>query len=65
MSRHLADHRKPATAERAKRFLDVERANKPEGSHPSIKALSRRPAQRADESSRTKEFLRIDRGREA
>lgn len=62
MSRHLADHQIPSQGERVKRFVQVERTQGPEGSHPSVKELTRRAADRPEKSSRFREFMRIARG---
>lgn len=64
MSRHLADHNAPSDGGRVRHFVDVERKQGDEGTHPASKALRRRPQAR-NTVRRTEEFLRIDRGRTA
>lgn len=64
MTRHLADRRAPSAGARARRFMEVERKQGDEGSHPASQALTRRPKDR-DDARRVQEFLRIERGVEA
>jgi hypothetical protein len=63
MSRHPADHRAPPGAERIVNFAAVARRTGEEGSHPAARAALRR-ADGSTGGRRTREFLRIDRGRE-
>jgi hypothetical protein len=64
MSRHVADRRKPDQGGRLKNYVEVERSSGEEGSHPATRALHERPASRS-ETTRMREYARIERGRTA
>jgi hypothetical protein len=61
MTRHLADHSATTTDSRTKRYTQIELAQQPEGSHPSAKALHKRPATR-EEATRMRAYMRIEKG---
>jgi hypothetical protein len=64
MSRHIADKRKPDEGGRLKNYLAVERGTGAEGSHPATRLVHERPASRS-ETTRLREFARIERGQTA
>lgn len=64
MTRHIADHQTADSAGRLARFAGIERAERPEGSHPAAKALHARPATRAGDT-RLPRYVRIEKGAEA
>jgi hypothetical protein len=61
MSKHLADHRTASDGGRVKHFLNLEKQNGEEGSHPATRQVASRPVERSD-ARRMEEFLRIERG---
>lgn len=64
MAKHVADKpRTPETGERLKRYTEIEREGG--GPSPQAKALQQRPRGDRDEGARAKEFVRIERGKEA
>lgn len=65
MSRHPVDHQTPSESGRTGPFLDIERQQGAAGSHPSVRALHRRPAERDALNPRLEEYARIEKGREA
>lgn len=64
MSKHVADRRKTSDGGRLKNYVEVEKTHGEEGSHPAVKALHERPAER-NKSSKMREYTRIERGRTA
>ena len=60
MTRHLADHA-ATTVGSVKRYTQIEVAQRPEGSHPSAKALHKRPATR-EGATRMRAYTRIEKG---
>ncbi|WP_102225829.1 hypothetical protein [Acidimangrovimonas sediminis] len=65
MSRHPVDHHEPSDGGRMKHFAEVERTSGAEGSHPSAKALTRRPEERDGKNRRAAHYARIERGHRA
>lgn len=65
MSRHPVDHQSPSEGGRARNYSEIERTKGEEGSHPSARALHRRPADRSESDPRVEEYTRIEKGREA
>jgi hypothetical protein len=63
MSRHPLDRQEGASPSRAERFAEIERKKGEEGSHPAAKKAHRQPKDRS-ESTRLKEFTRVERGDE-
>lgn len=61
MGKHILDHDRPASAQRALRYLDIARTAHPHG---SIRSLIRRPRGTASER-RFSEFLRLGRRKDA
>jgi hypothetical protein len=62
MTRHITDHSEPqAEGTRVKAYLDIDRQK---GMHPAVRELSKRPASRSEESSKVREYARIERGQE-
>ncbi len=61
MTKHLADHRTPSTGGRVKAFLSIAR----DRSESAWRGVWQRPYDRADESRRLVEYVRIEKGREA
>jgi hypothetical protein len=60
MTRHVIDHaRQPVEGNRTRTYLEIDRRS---GMHPAVKALHQRPTAQAAESSRLKEYTRIERG---
>lgn len=57
MGKHILDHDRPASAQRALRYLDIARAAHPHG---STRSLIQRPRNTASER-RFSEFLRLGR----
>ncbi|WP_435165633.1 hypothetical protein [Falsirhodobacter sp. 1013] len=49
---------------RLKRYTQIEKTQREEGSHPSTVAVHRRPAERGDDNRRAEHYARIERGRE-
>jgi len=64
MSRPAADRRTSSEGSRLKRFVEIERTQGSEGSHPAAGALHERPAER-DDGTKVREYARIERGRTA
>ncbi|WP_413874238.1 hypothetical protein [Albidovulum sp.] len=62
MSRPAADRRTSSEGSRLKRFVEIERTRGEEGSHPATRALHERAAAR-DDSTKVREYARIERGR--
>jgi hypothetical protein len=65
MGKHVADTTHTAKDGRLKHYVAVEKKRGKEGSHPAVKELNRRPADRSEKNRRAEEFARIDRGRTA
>ncbi|GHD98412.1 hypothetical protein U879_11000 [Defluviimonas sp. 20V17] len=63
MSRHPIDHRTPSGGVRVMQFARLAREQGGEGSHPTIRALTRRAPDRAARDVRVAEYARIGRGR--
>ena len=61
MGKHITDHANASSDGRLKQFTEIERHSGSDGSHPAAKAAHRQTLSRKD-SSRTKEFARIERG---
>jgi hypothetical protein len=61
MARHIVDHRSAPEGGRLKNFIEVEKAQGAEGSHPATKAVHERPAER-DDAAKLREYSRIERG---
>ncbi len=61
MTRHLADHSAAATKSTTKRYTQIELTQRPDGSHPSAKAVHQRPATR-EEATRMRAYTRIEKG---
>ncbi|MEZ5731796.1 MAG: hypothetical protein R3D97_05675 [Paracoccaceae bacterium] len=61
MSRHVADRQSETESGRLKHFAEVERQHRPDGSHPALRQLHERPADR-EGAGRLREFTRIERG---
>ncbi|MGB3317353.1 MAG: hypothetical protein WBB85_23460 [Albidovulum sp.] len=64
MSRHIVDHRKSPEGGRLKHFVQLEKAQGDEGSHPAAKALHERPVAR-ESSAKLRQYTRIERGETA
>ncbi|KAB2886979.1 MAG: hypothetical protein F9K34_00055 [Albidovulum sp.] len=64
MSRPAADRRTSSEGSRLKRFIEIEKAQGAEGSHPAARALHERAAER-DDGTKVREYARIERGRTA
>ncbi len=61
MAKHVADKpQAPEQGGRLKRYTEIERD---EGAHEQTEKLQKRPKGERDDARRTKEFLRIDRGK--
>ena len=63
MSKHVLDHERTTTGQRAERYAEVERKRAPEGSSPAAKAAHQRAQTR--EGTRTEQFVRIAKGETA
>lgn len=63
MSKHPLDRQTGESPSRAERYAEIERRTAPEGSHPAAKKAQRQPRERS-ESTRLKEFARVERGDE-
>lgn len=62
MAKHVADKpRTPPKGERLKRYTEIEREEG--GPHEQTKELQQRPKGERDDTRRTKEYLRIERGK--
>lgn len=60
MTRHVIDHaHQPDKGNRTRTYLEMDRRA---GMHPAVRALHQRAPDRAEENSRLKEFVRIERG---
>lgn len=64
MSRPAADRRASSGGSRLRRFIEIEKTQGAEGSHPAARALHERPAER-DDGAKVREYARIERGRTA
>lgn len=58
MSKHISDQPRETGSGRMRAYLDHERQS---GTHPSVEALRSRPHERAEDSGKTAEYMRIDR----
>lgn len=63
MSRHIVDRRKSPEGGRLKHYVEVEKTQGEEGSHPAAKELQKRPVER-NKAAKLREYLRIERGHE-
>lgn len=63
MSRHPVDHRAAPEGGRVEHYVEIERTSGDEGSHPASKEIAKRPVERPEKSRRTKEYVRIEKGR--
>jgi len=54
----------PSASERLRRFVQIDRTEGAEGSHPAARATHERPQTRSD-AARVREYTRIERGRTA
>ncbi len=63
MSRHIVDRRKSPEGGRLKHYVEVEKTQGEEGSHPAAKKLQQRPVER-NKDAKLREYLRIERGHE-
>lgn len=61
MTRHIADRKESQSPSRTRRFVQVERVQGADGSHPATKAVIARPRV-SDGGRRVAEFARIARG---